>query len=219
MATKKNEVISVPKFELKEIVVRVVGDSPLVVHQFGEKARRIMLEAQMKKASKGREVKNPVEDFMRSLYWLTPMPDTFTEEAFDQAVADGARFGFPAIGLKASAVSGAYRAGLAKNKTVPQGAFHIIGGELLEIKGAPPRMREDMVRLSGIGAVADIRHRAEFENWYIDIPIQYNTAMISPEQILAYFQAGGFSVGIGEFRPEKGGMWGRYRLATEADIV
>jgi hypothetical protein len=87
-------------------------------------------------------------------------------------------------------------------------AFHI-EGDLLRINGEP-RPREDMVRLQG--NTADIRYRGEFVEWSIDLPITYNARIVSAEQIVAMLDAGGFGTGIGEWRPEKDGQFGRFHV-------
>ena len=216
MATKKTTAveITIPEIKLKQARIRIVGTSPLVVHKFSEKAKRQMLEKQMKTAkTSAKEAKNPCEDFMGALYWLTPMPEEFTEEAFENAIKNGARFGFPTTGIKASIVSAAYRSDLVKNKVSLFGMFHIMG-EFAEIKGAAPFMREDMVRLST--GVADIRYRPEFSTgWYMDLEITYNSSMLSLEQLMSFITLGGFSVGLGECRIEKGGQWGSYKVAAK----
>ena len=206
MKTKEIE-ISVPEIQIETARMRIVGKSPLVVHAFSEKAKRQILEKQMKTAkTKGKDIKNPVADFMDSLYWLTPKPEESTKEAFEKALANGARFGFPSVALKAAAISAAYRAGVTKNKVSLQGAFHIMG-EMLEIQGVP-RMREDAVRLPM--GVADLRYRAEFPEWAMDFEIEYNPAVCSLEQIASFIRLGGFGCGLGENRPERGGQWGRF---------
>ena len=211
---KTDEQIIIPKIELKQVEIRIVGTSPLVVHQFGVKAKRMMLEKQTKTAkTTAKEAKNPVEDFMTANYWLTPMPDEFTPDAFEAALQDGAKFGFKAVGVKAATVSAAYRCGLSKDKVSLFGAFHI-NVEFLEIKGVQPVMREDVVRLAT--GVADLRYRPEFPpGWYMDLPITYNSSLYSLEQIATFINLGGFAVGIGEYRIEKGGQWGAYSVATE----
>ena len=72
MATKKEaEVISIRPIEVKETTIRIVGDSPLIMHAWSEKAKRMMLEAQQGKAKgKKKPVKNPVDDFIQAAYWL-----------------------------------------------------------------------------------------------------------------------------------------------------
>lgn len=213
-SAKKSTTVEVviPEIIVSTAHIRIIGTTPLVTHKFSEKARRMMLDKQMKKAkSNTKPAKNPVEDFMGSLHWLTEEPAEKTEEAFAEAVRNGARFGFPSVGIKASIIAAAYRAGLSKNKVSLQGAFHI-DEELVEIKGCVPTIREDMVRLET--GVADVRHRAEFApGWYMDLEIEYDEAMISLAQLTAFINRGGFSVGIGEHRIEKGGTWGRYRVA------
>jgi hypothetical protein len=215
MATKKNEVqISIPEIKLQSAQIRIEGTSPLVVHKFSEKAKRQMLEKQMKTAkTSAKEAKNPVEDFIGALYWLTPLPEECREDAFIKAVKDGARFGFPTTGVKAAIVSAAYRAELVKNKVSLFGCFHI-SGEFIEIKGTIPVMREDTVRLQT--GVADIRFRPEFPvGWYADLEVTYNSSLLSLEQLVSFITLGGFAVGIGENRIEKGGTWGSFKVASE----
>ena len=84
---------------------------------------------------------------------------------------------------------------------------------LAEVKGSVPRMREDMVRVGGISKTADIRHRAQFDNWYMDLNVSYNAnGPITLEQIVNLINLGGFTCGIGEWRPEKDGSFGTYRV-------
>ena len=85
----------------------------------------------------------------------------------------------------------------------------IAQGDLLRING-DPQPREDMVRLQG--NTADIRYRGEFPKWSIDLPITYNARIVSAEQLVAMLDAGGFGTGIGEWRTEKDGQFGRFHV-------
>lgn len=217
MATKKAEVMEIRPIEIKRVRIKIVGDSPLIMHAWSEKAKRMMLEAQMG-LSKGKkkEVKNPVEDFIRSMYWLTDMPEEMTEKAFDDAIKSGARFGFPVTALKQAAISAAYRMNWSKDKVSLRGAFFIEGtdGDMIEIHSDTPIMREDMVKV-GMGT-ADIRYRGEFRNWWAEFTICYNAnAQYSLENIINMINAGGFVCGIGEWRPERDGQFGTFHVAAE----
>ena len=216
MATKKaaTEVIEIRPIEIKKVTIRIVGDTPLIMHAWSEKAKRMMLEAQMGVAKgKKKEAKNPVDDFIRSMYWLTPMPEDGTMESFEEAIANGARFGFPVTAFKQAAISAAYRMGWAKDKMSMRGAFFIDSDEngMIEIHSDTPEMREDMVKV-GMGT-ADIRYRGEFKNWYADLTISYNAnGQYSLENIVNIINAGGYVCGVGEWRPERDGQNGMFHV-------
>lgn len=216
MATKKaaTEVIEIRPIEIKKVTIRIVGDTPLIMHAWSEKAKRMMLEAQMGVAKgKKKEAKNPVDDFIRSMYWLTPMPEDGTMESFEEAIENGARFGFPVTAFKQAAISAAYRMGWAKDKMSMRGAFFIDSDEngMIEIHSDTPEMREDMVKV-GMGT-ADIRYRGEFKNWYADLTISYNAnGQYSLENIVNIINAGGYVCGVGEWRPERDGQNGMFHV-------
>ena len=218
MATKKTatEVIEIRPIEIKKVTIRIVGDTPLIMHAWSEKAKRMMLEAQMGIAKgKKKEAKNPADDFIRSMYWLTPMPEDGTMESFEEAIANGARFGFPVTAFKQAAISAAYRMGWAKDKMSMRGAFFIDSDEngMIEIHSDTPEMREDMVKV-GMGT-ADIRYRGEFKNWYADLTISYNAnGQYSLENIVNIINAGGYVCGVGEWRPERDGQNGMFHVQS-----
>lgn len=212
MTAKKEETaVVIPNVEIKTAVLKIVGDTPLIMHKWSEKAKKEILDKQMKKAkSKGHDAKSPIEDFINSMYWLEGEPEEPTAEAFNEAMKHNPRFGFPSVAFKAAAVSAGYRLGVTQNKVSQNAAFHI-DGEMVEIHGVPT-MREDMVRVGGISKAADIRYRAEFADWYALIPIRYNAGQISLEQLANLFNLGGFACGVGEWRVEKGGSFGMFHV-------
>lgn len=194
MATKNANVIELPELRKVGVQIRLIGDSPLIVHRFGEKARKMMLDKQMGKAKSGKEAKNPEADYEESMY----------------RTEDG-RPGFPAIAFKAAAVNAANDAGI--QKTLARRAFHV-AGEIIPIEGMPT-MREDMVRIAM--GTADIRHRAEFRHWAVTLDVTYNAGIISLEQLINLFQIAGFGVGVGEWRPERNGTYGTFHVAGEGE--
>ena len=209
MATKKTETIVIPAINTRRATITIIGDSPLIVHKWSEKARKEILDKQMKKAkTKGHDVKDPVADFIDSLYWLDGEPEQKDEAGFATAIQNGARFGFPATAVKAAAVAAGYRSGVTKDKVSMNAAFHV-DGEYIEVQGVP-EMREDMVRV-GMGT-ADIRYRGEFKIWHSNFEVKYNASAISLEQLVNLFNLGGFACGLGEWRPEKGGAFGMFHV-------
>lgn len=185
--------IDLPKLDLQTLQVILIGDSPLICHAWSSKAKKSMLDKQMKKARQAKAAKNPEDDFEESLYRL-----------------DEGRCGFPTVAFK-SAMVGACRFAEGVKMTEARGAFHVVG-EMIPIEGEPTP-REDMVRV-GMGA-ADIRYRGEFKEWRATLLIQFNANVISAEMIVNLLTLAGFGVGVGEWRPERNGSYGRFHVATE----
>lgn len=183
--------ITLPQIAIQRMKIKIIGDSPLIVHKWSEKAKKEMLDKQMKAAKTGKAAKNPEQDFKESLY---KHPD--------------GGYAFPSIAFKSAAVS-ACRFVDGVTMTVARGAFHV-EGEFVKLVGDEPVMREDMVRI-GMGT-ADLRYRGEFVNWSAEIPIAYNKHALSAEQIVNLFNLAGFGVGVGEWRPEKNGSNGRFHV-------
>lgn len=186
----------VPTIEIVYYNMRLVGDSPLIVHAWSDKARKEMLDKQMGKAQAKKEPKDPQQDYEQAFYRL---PD--------------GRPGLPSISFKAAAVNAARQIeGLTM--TFLRGAFHI-QGELVPIIGEP-RMREDMVRV-GMGT-ADIRYRPEFPEWEVVLPIRLNRRAMTLEQLVHLFNQAGFSAGVGEWRPEKDGAYGMFHVEDIEEV-
>lgn len=213
-AVKKEEVgITLPPLDIRLMEVTVIGDSPLIVHAWSEKAKKEMLGKQMKAAKQAKEAKDPKADFESSLYRL------------------GDRYGFPSVGFKAAAVTACTSvAGITK--VAARQAFHILGEDvdvkgafegtkarvnLVRIEGGEPSMREDMVRV-GMGT-ADLRYRGEFADWHAKLLVRYNANVLSESQILNIINVAGFAVGVGEWRPERDGMNGMFHVADERDMA
>lgn len=222
---KTTEVITIQPVEKVTAEITIVGETPLIVHAWSEKAKKEMLDAQQGKSKgKKKDFKNPVADFIRSMYWLDGTPETpegateeECEEIFNKAIENGARFGFPAVAIKKAAVSAAYRQGLTKDKVSANGSFWLTGiddPEFVVIESEePPVMREDMVKI-GMGT-ADLRYRGEFKNWKCKCKVSYlKDGVFSLENIISMINLGGFSCGLGEWRTEKGGVSGAFRVQT-----
>lgn len=90
MAKVNETTVEIPAIEIKTFQLRLVGDSPFISHAWSDKAKKEMLDKQMKKATKGKDAKNPFMDFCNSLYWLTEKPENPTMDDVLKA-----KFGFP----------------------------------------------------------------------------------------------------------------------------
>jgi len=215
--------IALPALNIGNVKIRVESLSPLIVLRFSEKAQTMMLNKQTGEASAGKELKNPLELFRQAAY------------------KDDQGFLFPAVCFKAACVSCAND--IEEKQTEMRRAFHVhgdVGGEFVRII-APPitspvtewdekfkdeltwehshgcSMRMDPVR--NASGVADLRFRAFFPTWAMNLSIDYNQNIISLEQLLMLFTVAGFGNGVGEWRvgakQSKTGTYGRWKIASE----
>ena len=72
MAVNSSTTVVLPPLQIETVNVTLIGDTPLIVHRWSEKAKKQMLDKQMKKASAGKEAKDPERDFRESLYVRVP---------------------------------------------------------------------------------------------------------------------------------------------------
>jgi hypothetical protein len=185
--------IILPKLDIRNIKIRLIGDSELICNRWSEKAKKQIRDKQMQVATEGgREAKDPEKDYQASLY---PYP--------------GGGFGFPSIAFKNAAVEACTSLGKqVVTKVAARQAFHVVG-EFVKINGEP-RMREDMVRV-GMGT-ADIRYRGGFVDWSCEVVVRYNARLLSAEQVVNLFNTAGFAVGVGEWRSERDGQFGQFHV-------
>ena len=213
MAAKKDTQITIPRIALTSFPVRIVGDAPLICHAWSHKAKQMILNKHLKKANNGKEIRRPAVEFADCLYWLTEKPnfedltDDETQEILNKVIPQS-KFGFPTLAFKAAAVDAGYQQKILDKKTTARGAFHIIG-EFAEIEGTPT-IREDMVKI-GMGT-ADLRFRAEFKTWSTTLNIKLNTGAMSVEEVVNLFNVGGFSNGVGDWRPARDGNFGTFHV-------
>ena len=208
--------VNIPAINIQYITLKVVGDTPLIVHRWTEKAKKQIRDKKLKKATKAHETLDAQREYFDSLYWLEDEPDDTETESLKQAIdSEKARFAVKSVAFNSAAVDAGFRAGVTKNTVTMKGAFHIIG-DLVEIHGVP-EMREDPVRVNNGGT--DLRYRGEFKDWSADIEIRYNAGVLSVEQIANLFNLGGFACGIGEWRPEKGGSNGMFHIELGGALV
>lgn len=189
--TQNATVIEIKRPNLQTRKLTIYGTAPLIQHRWSEKAKKQILDNQMKKAKEALPAKDPQADYEESMYKLP-----------------SGRYGFPAVAFKSAAVRAGKLLGLAM--TDARQMFFVVADEedLVIIKGQPSP-REDMVKIPGS---VDIRYRAEFREWSAVLTVKFNADLISEEQVINLFEAAGFSVGVGEWRPEKNGMFGTFTL-------
>jgi hypothetical protein len=80
-----------------------------------------------------------------------------------------------------------------------------------------PQLFMAMVRSSDMARTPDVRSRPIFPEWACTVEIQFVSSLIKEKQIINLLAAAGVIVGLGDWRPQKGGPYGQFRLADDQD--
>jgi hypothetical protein len=173
------------------------------MHQWSEKAKSQMRDKQQEgKKTKTREKRIPAEEAKAATY----------------TTADG-QVGIPGMAFKSSLVTAAHK-DIGIEKTLVRKALFLVTEDpnrVLPIECSPPVVKEDPVRV-GMGS-ADLRYRPAFSRWTCKIELEIDSELLQRDDVLALVDRAGFGVGICEWRPEKGGEWGRFEIDPSVPVT
>lgn len=189
--------LNIPEPNLQLAKVEIFGTSNLIFHRWTEKAKKMILDKQMKVAGAGkREIRDKDKE----------AEDTFYKDS-------SGNIAFPALCIK-QAITNAARNIEGVTMTLLRGAVFIMGDKegLIPVKYKEKTYREDMVRI-GMGT-ADIRFRGQVSDWSMEFIVKYNEDVISLAQVVNLLQTAGFACGLGEWRPEKNGDFGTFEVRS-----
>jgi hypothetical protein len=190
MATETTKTVELPRPDIRTLLVRVVGDTSLIVHNWSVKAKKEILDAQQGKAKSGKKAPKDPEAECKAALYLT-------------------RDGKPGIQASAFKMAMVRAANDAQLTMTEARRMCFVCGDIIPVNGKW-KMREDMVRNKT--GVADIRFRPEFVDWSVDLEIRYNSGITTVERILNMLNIAGFSVGVAEWRPERNGPHGTFHV-------
>jgi hypothetical protein len=195
--------IRIDRIAAESMRVPILGTSPLILHRFPEKAKREMLD-KMQGRRTPKQHRDPQADF----------------EAASYRFEDGG-YGVPVIAFKRATVSASrFYGGQLKMTELRQflffhGELGVDGQELARLDHEP-KMREDVVRLTG--RTADLRYRPEWAEWATTLDVTFVSNILARESVLSLIDAGGMGVGVGEWRPEKNGTNGTFRIDPDREV-
>jgi len=199
MADKKSGM----EIQSVEVWVKEKAGSPLVVHNFSEKAKQQIRDKQQKKAKKASEQRNPKEEFLANRYVDAKGRECVPVAAVKKAIICAAT-AF-SKDLKKVALRQAIFVDSLESPGSMLAPLHLADGS-----PAVGAMREDAVTI-GIN-IRGLAYRPEYPTWKIGLRIEFNNRLVSLEQLLALIDQAGWGVGICEGRPERSSAlgWGRF---------
>jgi hypothetical protein len=206
---KKDESVAVVKAaNIVRTTLRITGTAPLVQLKFSEKAKAMMMKnmatpAAEKKSKSVREARDYDADYVGA-----------------QHISVAGWNGMPCAAFRSAMIDACRTVGLVMTKAkmavfvVPDGFDAHDGTPLVKILNGSPERFESLVRNDNGGA--DVRIRAMWREWEMDVTVEFDADMISAESVVNLLDRAGRQVGIGEGRPfsknSVGQGWGTFTV-------
>ena len=224
--------IEIPEVNMDIFKCRLIGETPLVIHAMGEKKRKEMRDLMGPKtaASKVRPPKDQAGEYFDAMYILNnqmgkdgkrPNPHHNDQEysyegifvplAFEDATAV---HGVRASGFRLGMVRAAKSCGAVMTDTRCNMRVRSPFGSFVPLSFETVVSREDPVKLQG--NKTDLRYRPEYTGWSVDIEIEHMSDIIGPEQLIQLLRISGRTVGVGEWRNERGGEFGAFDVDLDS---
>jgi len=187
--------INLKKLEIGTIKVKIVGDSPYLP----EPMDMAVLEKYNKIKSKQNYTKDDIseEEKVKAKFYYT----------------EDEQFGIPARAIYNSMIrASSYLFDIKQGgmRNIKEGVTVV--GDILPLKYKKQKVLTHWGRTSGMKGSPRKIMRNAFEDWSVDVTIQFNKANLSAEQIINVLNWAGFHIGVGGFRKEKTGNFGAFHI-------
>jgi hypothetical protein len=180
---------------MKTAAFHIVGDSPLLMH-----STKGMLAPAGAKKMEAKKIPTPEAEAEAGAYRDEAghlyVPCIFFRQAAVSA-GKGRKIGksFATTLLKGALIDPDRRAPLVNPET----------GEIIEDFNID-------TRAAVVGKARIMRSRPKIEKWAADVLLDYDDEVISPDLIVEILTIAGTRVGVGDYRVEKGGWFGRFHV-------
>jgi len=180
------------EFELVNVNVKITGISPLLMHRFSE-------EGLEPKKSTRKSTKQTTDDVHSYLYQDKKCGTIYQPSTHIIATLKkgGARFQIPGQGK------------LTYKNMMGSGVVICIPDEIPHLY---PEWEVD-TRSVVIGRARVMRSRPVFKKWALEFELEIDEMEVPNDVVKEILEYSGKRVGIGDFRPEKGGSFGRFEVS------
>ena len=202
MARKKKQdaKVLIPALPIKTVSFSIVGTSPLLTNRFHPEDQKLLEGSQTGKARATSKNRDPEEEYERSLWRL------------------GRGYGYPAHNMVQAFIGGCRNvekvtmAGTRGTVDITSTVISDDGDELVRIRSKKGPVIFRRVVGGARGGKKAVKYCARFNEWSMDVSVTHDPRILSTEQLLLGWQCAGAYIGIGGWRPECSGRFGKFRL-------
>lgn len=200
-----DDVIHVAEISQGQFECCLLGRTPLIFNRMSEKAKRELLFPSGKKSAIERAVSlkhDPVGEYRASVH-------RFGDDSLPQYL------GLPSTAFKKAIMTAALdlpgtRKAVIGRLTYVEGAYVLVGGT--------PELLMSTVRMPDMNRTPDIRTRAILPRWACRVSVTYTKPLLTGQAVANLLAAAGMTVGVGDWRLEKGaGNFGLFRVCNADD--
>lgn len=211
MASKK---ITVKPIKVETILVKIEGDSDLILNKMTDSSVKEIVESQTgKTGKKSKEAINQWQRLIEGIHWMDGKEVDFTEDGWRNALSNN-RVGYDASGIKKGICDAAVRVLGESKSTITNANIQVIPekANLIPIEFSDVAIDESII--TNWKGNAFLTYRNVFSGWSSQFKIQFLPDNISLDQVIELIQAMGFAGGIGAHRVGlKGGTNGKFHVA------
>ncbi len=181
----------------------ILGTTPLIMNRLAEKARHELLMPRGRKnaAERATTLKHdPYEEFRAAAHLV-------------EGDLAPTLLGIPAASFKRAMAKAALDLA-GTNKSQIDRLLYVKGNKI-SVWGVPHLLMA-IVRSADMAKTPDVRSRPILPTWACEISVHYTQPLIKPEAISRLLVAAGITIGVGDWRQEKGsGNFGLWELVGE----
>ena len=208
MMKKSETTIELKPITVKNLVVKIEGDTDLVLNKMNDVATRKLIDQRKDKAT-SLEKSDEWEEIITAIHWYNGKPSEFSEESMkhnlDPSINAPCITGF---GLKKSWKDAVVRNAIDTYSTKFDAGVNVIArGGLVPIEFAQWTVDEKL--MSPKKGAPVLVHLNRFTGWSASIHISMIDNVYSVEQVVNIINLAGFGIGIGSGRSSG---YGRYHV-------
>lgn len=190
---------------MQDLTVRLTGITPGILMHSDRGANPLNPDARRLKELTSKRIKTQEDheeiaraEWELALYWDEEIGPYIPSMNIRASLVGGAKFNKLGAGVQRSLLTVTERTPLEYDG--PRGFYDLYkSGKFIDTRSVV------------IGGKRIMRNRPLFNNWSLLFEMSYDESQLDESDLMLAFKNAGKMVGLGDFRPQKGGMFGRYK--------